>query len=588
MPSLASRVSFARRFVTNKEGTRWSLKKREWVRDQYWLPSDGYKLWRPEKGEACGACKDRIGSIIEHPYDNPTWQEGHKHSSDECRGLDVYPIIVTLLNLIRQDGKTFNGMAQDVSDMALGRNMSIALLAASEDQVLTILKENYVEAIQNNKKLNKRFQHVGMRVVNEKTNSFIEALPASAKSVTSRTRRRVRIDEARDVPSEVAWALIPAIQAMSGIECPRGHVSRINADDAMAALRSHPGTCNACGERLQPFFGRVIAASSSGVKKDDSDDHWFHELIEQCEKEPSPYVHVFRSSTPLNPAKSPVVQNALMETFGGLQAMKHFVNADMTNEWTTKGDDFLTTAEIDRCMFKDMVPLDECGDPCVGFLDTSDSVEKTSLVLLASDPIGTAPWERVYTPRVDWWDPSKMPGGVIDERLIEAHMKATLPMFTGLRILGVDTRGRPWAQRLVKTLRSLGFTFVEAWDKSTPHESDAGWSEFGMRIRSQTMRMLYVPEIRTEIRGVRVKKREDKPDKITDKNRRKSHKDITEALALACYLAAMERLKRRTGIGHTRQLGKDAVAQKETARTTLARMAGRGPLARGFGGENSY
>jgi hypothetical protein len=586
MPTLAQRIDFAEKYVTNKEHTPWSLKGREWVRDQFWRAADGYKLWRPQAGEPCDGCKDEIGSIIEHPDDNHTRHPEHRFTG--CVGLDVYPIIVTLLNLIRQDGKTFNTMAMALADMALGKNTSIALIAASEDQVKTLFDENYVKAVEASPKLNKRFDAVGLRLACAKTNSFLEALPASSKSVTGRTRRKVLIDEARDVPSEVAWALIPAIQAMSGIECPRGHVSRIDPDAAAAALNTPAEKCTACGERLQPFFGRVIATSSSGVAEDDDEDYWFRELIEQCEKEPSPYVHVFRSNTPINPAKSPMVANALLETFGRLESMKHYVHADMTNEWTRKDDGFITKAEVDRCIDKSLRNLDECADPCVGFLDTSDTGEKTSLVMLASDPIGSTPWERVYTPRIDWWSPADMEGGIINEHVVEERMIEILTMFTSTRIVGVDTRGRPWAMRLVKKLRTLGFTFVEAWDKSTSHESDAGWSELGRRIRSMTVRLIDDPEMRREFRGLKVRKREDKPDKVTDKNRRKSHKDITESLAISHYLAALERLKRRSGLAHTREVSAAMqTSEPDQARATLARLATRRPITRGLG-PNSY
>jgi hypothetical protein len=559
MPTLAQRIDFAEKYVTNKEGTPWSLKGREWVRDEFWRAADGYKLWRPVNGEPCEECKDSIGEIIEHPSDNHTRHQ--EHAATGCVGLDVYPIVITALNLIRQDGKTFNAMGMALADMAVGKNISIALLAASEDQVKTLFDENYRQAVEGNPKLDKRFSVTGLRLSCAKTNSFLEALPASAKSVTGRTRRKVLIDEARDVPSEVAWALIPAIQAMSGVECPRGHVSRIDADAAMAALNGPAQECTACGDRLQPFFGRVVATSSSGVSGDD-DDYWFRELIEQTEREPSPYVHVFRSSTPLNPAKSPMVANALVSVFGSLESMKHYVHADMTNEWTTKGNDFITAAEVGRCIDPRLKNRDECPDPCVGFLDTSDSGDKTSLVMLASDPLGLAPWERAYTPLIEWWDPAKMPGGVIDENEVLRRCTEILPLYTQLKILAVDTRGRPWAVRLVKALRKLGFNVVEEWNKSTSHEADAGWSELGRRIRAMTVRLIDDPEMRKEFRGLKVKKREDKPDKVTDKNRRKSHKDITESLATCCYLAAMEALKKRAGMARIQEIGRGVTARR--------------------------
>ena len=44
MPTLAEKIKFAEEHIRNKEGIRFSLKGRDWVRDQFWLPADGFKL----------------------------------------------------------------------------------------------------------------------------------------------------------------------------------------------------------------------------------------------------------------------------------------------------------------------------------------------------------------------------------------------------------------------------------------------------------------------------------------------------------------------------------------------------------------
>ncbi len=576
MTTLAEKIRFAETYVSNKEGVRWSLKKREWVRDQYWLPADGYKLWRHDNQETCDECKSLIGKIIEHPYDNQTRAKSHEHTTDGCLGLSANPILVTVLNLIRQDGKTFNGMAMDLADLGLGRNISIALVAASEDQVKALYEENYAEAIRKNKKLDARFESIGMKLSCHSTNSFLEALPASAKSVTGRTRRRVRIDEARDVPSHVAWALIPAIQAMSGYECPRGHVSIIDADAAVEMLSAPPKKCTACGDRLVPFFGRVIAASSSGVTGDDG-DYWFKELIEQCEREPDPMVHVFRSDTPLNPAKAPIVTNGLQRIFGQLDSMRHHVNADLTNAWTRKDQEFVTKAEVDRCINTTLRNLVECQDSCVAFLDTSIKVDKTSLVILASDPDSTEPWQRVYTARVDWWDPKDFQDGIIDENVIEKHVTQIIPLFSSLRMFAVDTRGIQWAQRLVVRLKKHSIR-VESWDKSTAHESITGWNELLRRIKSGTISLIDDQAMRKEFRGLSIKNTRggDGPVKVVDRDRRKSHKDITESLALCCYMAAIESLKKQHGLSETQRTG-----GVMTTLSALARSKSK-PITSGF------
>lgn len=539
MPTLDQRVKFARRFVRNKEGARWSLKGREWVRSQYWLPSEGYKLWVPEHGDVCDDCKRRANSLIELPFANPTRSPEHEERSGGCRGLDVFPVFITLLNLIRQDGKTFNGMALDMADMALGNRISIALMAASEDQVKALIDENYRQAIEGDEELDDLFEVKGLRVICKETGSFLEGLPASKKSATGRTRRRIRIDEARDVPSEVAWSIMPAIQALSGLECPNGHVSVIDKNAAMAALNSPPKICTVCRARLVPFFGRIVATSSSGVT-DNDDDFWFQEIVQKREREPSRFTHVFRSPEPLNPAKSELVSTALQEEFGELSSMRDYVHADLTNEWVRKGEDFVTKAEVESCVDKSLAPFDECSAPAVGFLDTSITTDKTSLVILADDSDGSEQaWTRVVTARMDVWDPAQS-GGLIDDRVVQAHVEKLLPLFTALRVLHVDTRGMPWAIRMVKALKHPR---VKGWDKSTAHESIAGWAELQKRIRAQTIRFLDSDHMRKEFRGLQVKFT-DGSSKVVDRDRRRSHKDVTEALACACYLVAMEAVRK--------------------------------------------
>lgn len=578
MPTIAEKIRFASTYVTNKEGARWSIEGREWVRDQYWLPADGYKLWRAGSGGECDDCKLEIGTLIEHPFDNPTRSPEHRRTG--CPGLDVYPVLVTLLNLKRQDGKTFNGMAHDLADLAMGKNISIAFMAASEKQAEALLDENYGAAIRGNEKLSKRFDVQRMRIVCRKTNSFIEAVATAKKSTTGRSRRRIRIDEARDVPDTEAWSMIPGIQAMSGIECPAGHVSHIDKDAAMSLLRGErPKTCTACGERLQPFFGRFIAASSSGPIEEDAAP-WFHDLVQQRREEPSPYVHLFDSDETLNPAKNELVIDAITEIFGGLESMRADVESDLTNRWTHKNKPFLSKSEIEHRFDPALSPLDECALPAVAFLDASRTREKTALVILCQDPQSQTPWERLFTARIDWWVPSEFKGG-IDERVVQPHLERVLPLFTGLDKLHVDTRGMLWPKTLVKNLKALGLK-VEAWDKNTDHEEDAGWTEFQKRVNAETITMLEAPspvaptrssgrtskqEIVKEITGVHVKFVKEAP-RVVDKNRRKSHKDITQCIAICCYLVALKILGKRRGIGTAaaRTIALEALKARHTTR----------------------
>lgn len=538
MTTLADKISFAETYITNKEGRQFSLKGRDWVRDEFFLPADGFKLWRPEGAEICDRCVDHVAEIIEHPDDNPTRAKGYRHKKKGCPGLNAEPIIVTILNLHRQDGKTSSCTAYALTALLKSRNKSIGFLAASEDQAKALFRENYETAIKANPKLAKRCKITGLmiRPTAKNNNGLFEALSTSHKSVTGRTRTHLLIDEAKDIEARVAWELIPAISTMSGVECPRGHV-QLSKEEAIDA----PAECAACGERLVPWYGRLIIASSSGVVDDlGKETDWLHELIEQIKREPSPHVHLFQSDQPLNPAKDQKIVGALEATFGQLDSMGHYVDAGLSNVWRRKGKDVLSKADMKRCEDRHLENLDSCNHRCVGFLDTSTTVEKTALVIFAEDPDSREPWGLIYMARLDYWIPGDLPGGVIDDRAVYSHLDRFLHLYPRLEALAVDTRGQPWAVKMIMRARSerkLWAKKIKQWDKKGDEHSQMGWQSMIKRYLDRTIRVQEHAEIRREFRGVMLKQAGDmQPPKVVDRNRRKMHRDITEAMACCCWM----------------------------------------------------
>ena len=567
MPTLAEKIKFATTYVTNKEGHKFSLKGRDWVRDEFWLPADGFKLWRHEGKTVCDKCADHIAEIVEHPDDNPT-------IGCQCGGLVAEPIIVTVLNLQRQDGKTFSSMAYALATLFKTKRKSFAFLAASEAQALALYRENYEQTIDANPALSARCDLQRMRFTVPKTHGVFEALSTAHKSATGRSRTHILIDEARDIEARVAMALIPSVFAMHGIECPRGHV-QLDAEESINA----PKKCTACGERLTPWFGRIIITSSAGVLEDNERD-WLNELVEDLEQNPHPNFHVFRADRQLNPRKSAKIVGALEDVFGRLDSTRHYVAAEMGNRWVRKGDDVVTNADVKRVVDNTLTNENHCSAVCVGFLDTSVAVEKTALVILADDAQYSGDtWEHVYVPRLDFWLPGKMPGGVIDELEVRAHIEMILPMFPNLRSLYVDTRGMPWAVKMVKFLRAKGGELgrkLRPWIK-TGDESRSGWVILEQRIRGQTIRLPNVKEIFDEFKGVKRKRVANRQPEVVDRDRRKSHKDITEALACCCFLAAQDAMIKKLGMADMRQ--------RNSASNMTKRL--KSPVSQKFG-PNSY
>lgn len=547
MVSVAEKIRFAEQHITAKEGHKFSTKNRDWIKNDFWLPADGFKLWRANDTEPCDDCKDRIGEVIEYDYQNDTQSEEHRKYG--CPGLVAEPIIVTAINLGRQDGKTFSTMAYALATMFKGKNKSLALLASSREQARVIYDEVYIRAINASPAL-RRLADVGAKkIIVPKRKTILEPLSTNAATLTGRSRTHLLIDEARDIEARTAMALIPSVFAMHGVECPRGHVQLRTTEGERA-----PTHCSACGDHLARWYARIIIASASGVLQGNERD-WFAELVDDLEQNPHPNFHLFRSAESVNPRKSTAIVGALEQVFGRLDSTKHYIDAEAGNKWTKPGEEWLTKADILRCVDNKLHNEQGCDVRAIGFLDTSRTVDKTSLVIVADDvERSVEPWDYVYMSRVDVWDPKAMKDGVIDEEEVERYLHTILPVYPALVTLPVDTRVQPWAIRLVKRMRQAhGVSYakrISGWNKQST-ESNIGWNILEQRIKQKTIRLMNHGPMLAEFQGL---KRKDLPNGtsiVVDRDRRKSHKDITESLALIMYLIHMETMKKRQSLSDT-------------------------------------
>jgi hypothetical protein len=568
MPTVADRIRFCEANLRNKEGRPFSLKGRDYIRDHLFRAADGWKLWRGANTDPCSDCLDLIGDIIEHPSDNAT--RTPEHLATGCPGLDAEPIIVSIINLQRQDGKTVGAMGLALSDLFLGRNKSVGLIAASEDQAERLFRENYVEAIERNPKLASRCSVTRLGLEVPKQRCRFEAMSTAHRSVTGRGRTRLLIDEARDIEARVVTALLPAVFAMSGIECPRGHV-QLDASQIAGA----PLTCSACGERLVPWYGRITITSSAGVY-DNSERDWLAELMESLAAEPHKNYHVFSSEESLNPSKSSTIVAAVGDVFGRLESTRDYISAEVGNRWTVKGEPVVTKHELDQVLDKKMSNATECTDPCVAYLDTSDTVELTSLVVLAWDKSrGEKQWEHVYTPLIEVWEPARMPSKRVNEDDIYPALVRLLKCYPHLAALEIDTRGRDWPRILMAMARRDGQPWaavMRAPDKNYD-SSIIGWNQLLSRIKARTIRVQDLQQIRKEFAGLKLRDGRG-ATQVVDKNRRKAHKDITEALAMCCYLATREELKAsRSSISRRQSSRPRSVA--DVARETRSGIFGK-------------
>lgn len=547
-PIVEQHREFVERHHTTPDGQPYSFEGREWLYDELWRPFYGWKLWPVDAQRLCEDCSDRANTIVDGHRDGDSTRTDEHSNEHDCAGLNAEKILIVALNLNRQDGKTFGVSGLTMAASFKSSHESIALMGAAEDQMGRIFTKNYRRSVEKNPKLEKRCRIVANRLLNDARKNDFEVLPTTLSAVGD-TRTIVLIDEAREVPPDVAVALMPTLFARGGWECPRGHMKTHTGVES-----EHDEACSVCGAELQPWYGRAVITSSHGELHEDERD-WFAEFVEKYTQTPHPNVHVFASSTSLNPKVATKVVDVVHDVFGSMESTAAYADIEAGGKWRKKGDEFLSPAAIKRATGFDLQNDDEVNEaPCVAFLDTSLTIDKTSFVIVADDlERSRSPWEFVYQTRVDYWDPSEH-GGVIPDREVIANVEAALRLYPNLVSFYVDTRGSPWGSRAVKQWRKARKTWskkVHAW-QYRDKESQAGWDELEERILSQPeprIRLMQIPEQLREFKGLKrggkgTGYRRDKTGRVEDKNRGKSHKDITESTACCCYLINEQTLKR--------------------------------------------
>lgn len=572
LPSLPKTITQLRRefceaYWTDKNGHPFSLKDREWVIEHMWRPLDGYKAWpvawagwadgKMQPGEKlCPSCAPRADKLIDHPSEvEETQTEEHFASTGGCRGLRATKIIVVVECLPRREGKTTNAMGYCASSIFKLRNQLIMYIAAAEDQATDLVEKNFKRPIRKNPTLLDRVHMPGLTITVPNLNSQFMALPASFSSVTGRGPNLAVIDESRDVEARLAMAFISSILDGGGTECPHGHWATQEKEDA-------PTECPICGGPTQVFYGLALIMSAAGMEEGSEEKDWFKDLVELLEEKSHPNFYLHRRDDRTNPATSRTVTSAIGDVFGTMKSTKHYILAEGKNQFARKGEDFLTDAEIARCIDKTLQNQTGSTRRCVAFLDTSDVGDLTSLVILGEDERSPKdePFKYLLTERIDYWKPSEQPGGVVDDALILKHLDTYMRLFPGLVAFRIDTRLRPWARTLVKTIRAPSLPgglrrswghVTDGWDKGS-EERSIGYSQLESLVLELKIRMQDHPILRAEFKGVRATRGLNNMLDVRDRNRKRRHADILDALSVCCLLALEYALKPgRRGFGET-------------------------------------
>ena len=577
MASLADRIRFAQQYLTTPDGQPFSFEGREWQIGEVWRPLSGFKFWPVALEQLCEDCRAKVNTITDGFYDADATRRP-KHLEDHaCKGLTCEPIIMVVLCLKRQSGKTTGTAGYALSTIFKEANEDIGFISSSEDQSANLFANHYKTPIESNAKLRERADVVGSSIYVRNKRSSFEYLSTSHSRVTGGSRTKVVIDEARDVPARVAMALIPSIFARGGWQCPHGHVRTETGVDAPAA----PKKCSACAAKLEPWFGRILIMSSAAILDGDEDD-WFAELVQHLRENPDPNVHLYEAEGVVNPKVSTKTVTMVSRVFGQLQSTRTYADVEAGNKFRRKGEDFVSELEYNAVIDPRLRNAEHGERPCVAFLDTSKTRELTSLVIAEDAPApeevdGALVWAFLRVCRIDIWEPSKQAARVIDERVIFDHLERYVPLFP-LRALRVDTRLMPWATRLVARCKRESWGRLVEGVTWRDAERDAAWTLFESRILEQTLALPNHPQLKREVLGARRVEKQDNRVQIREPNRRKNHLDVAEGVAMCCYMAHLEALR-------PRGMGLAEMRKKSSAADILKRT--RRPLTRGFG-PNGY
>ncbi len=558
MRTAQDRVEWCERNLRTKEGRPYrvtGVEGREWVLEELFRPSGGWRLWpRGDPTNLCAKCRPRAGKWMPFSWDLLDECDEHAHDPSLCPGLELAPVMVVALNLPRREGKTINTAALCIEAVSNNINEYITYMASAGKQARTLFDENVKIPITQNARLARRCELLGEMVKVPKKGSKLEVIESSHKSATGRGRTKLVIDEARDVSARLASAFIPSMRDQNGMRCTADPKHLRGA----AADMKGPRSCSVCGAPTEPWYGMIILESSSGIIEDNDSD-WFTEFVDKYTAAPHRNVHVLRMEESQNPDVAEEATDMIKEVFGTLESMSTYIDVEMTNTPRRPGDDFLTTSQLDRVMSRRLLETLHQGslDPCIAFLDTSTTTDLTSLVFGASDrKKSREKWAHMNICRIEIWEPKKLPRGIIDEKLVMQALKVIMPAFPRLEWFGVDTRLMPWARDLVGDIRrdrSLKWGRLTTGFNGGPDERDDGWLLFEDRVKRQTITMPDLEVIRREVQGVRryLSTRRDGTTRveIRDRNRKKQHADVIEGIATLCWKAYNLANRPQRGLG---------------------------------------
>jgi hypothetical protein len=591
---LAKFVAFNRRYNTDGSGGPWSIEGRDYVVEEIWKPLVGYRVTPPTgltSSEMCFACARRIGKIVLD--ERSTLETGH---APTCPGPVHRPVIITAVNLPRRSGKTHAILSFAMASIFLERNKRWAYIAAAEDQASELIETKIERPLSLHPELADLYRLVGDKIEVPGKNSWIEVLPTSFGSITGRGYTGVLVDESRAVHAAPAAALMGSIFDCHGLECPKGHGHWPVPSRGSGGIQP-PEFCPHCQTLNVRWYARVLFASSSGVIQDNAAADWFNNFIVKRTERPHANVHVFATDQIINPSVSSEIVDAVASAFSDVEGIADYVAVETSNKPIRLGEVYVKKHEVEAIIDHKLIDRDSGVRFAVGFLDTSKTGDKTTLVICEDDSLneirctrGHGPFPfaeprcpvcraeivateplfyRLVLSHLKTWDPrnpASCPSGIVDEREVEEYCARVLPRFPKLLRAKVDTRVMPWARRLIQNLQRRGLgSRLEPYDGGR-HDDSLMYLELLDLVVGRRVRIPNNPELKAELLALR---KQDLPGggiKVTDagggkdgRNRRVNgvHRDAIMSVAGCTIVAAELKIAAPESVDLVKELDKE-------------------------------
>jgi hypothetical protein len=418
----------------------------------------------------------------------------HEWMRDLLAALDNPAIVLLLLLLTRQSGKSTAMLHSAVSELFCRRGAYVVYAAAAEHQASAVYERKlrgpltaFLKGFGIERAV--KFTRRGVKV--PALASELEILAHYEATNTGRTPTLFIADEARDISDAVFTALVPSIIGVGG---------------------------------------KVFAGSSAGRPRG-----WFYELLKQP---PAEEVWRYASAENLNPHASKRVLDFLRRRVGALfpAAMRR----ELENDFVEDGDELIPAGLVDAAVDDTLGEVAQHDGEAFGFLDLSRRRDLTTrVVIVRVGPRQPEAREHLLVVSIRTWNPRQQPTGEVPYAEVREDLASLPTRFPGLRQVLVDT-GAESGDLLQWARQQPGLSIrVEGFTPSVTANMDL-WGSLLGRLHARTISLPHHDRLLAELRGLRKEEFSfGSKWRVVDSSR-KLHRDVSLSLAGACFAAGQE------------------------------------------------